>query len=102
MSDTLIKICGVTREDQAQAIAAMGADLIGINFWPRSKRFLPVENAGWLSKVPSSTRLIGVFVNPDLEYLSKITDLGALQGIQLHGDETPQFCAEVEAAFGIP
>ncbi|WP_051946105.1 phosphoribosylanthranilate isomerase [Verrucomicrobium sp. BvORR106] len=101
MPSTLIKICGVTQPEQAQAIADLGADFIGINFWPKSKRYLPLSAAAWLVDVPRTSRLVGVFVNPDLGYLKEVADLGVLSALQLHGDETPEFCAEAQS-LGLP
>ena len=43
-----VKICGITQEQQARDIITLGADALGINFWPKSKRYLPMEKAGWL------------------------------------------------------
>jgi phosphoribosylanthranilate isomerase len=91
-----VKICGVTRRDQALAIGGLGADFMGINFWPQSKRYLPLEKAtGWMGDVPSSTQLVGVFVNPDAAYVNEIAATGMLSYVQLHGDETPEFCASL-------
>ena len=91
-----MKICGVTQREQALAIASLGADFIGINFWPGSKRYLPLEKAvAWMAEVPSPTRLVGVFVNPEDAYLGEIVATGMLAYVQLHGDETPDFCASV-------
>jgi phosphoribosylanthranilate isomerase len=93
---TLIKICGVTQREQALAIAGLGADFMGINFWPGSKRYLPLEKAAeWLKDVPPSTRLVGVFVNPDPAYLDEVLSTGLLSLVQLHGDEFPDYCASV-------
>lgn len=101
MPTTLIKICGVTLPEQATEIAALGADFIGINFWPRSKRYLPLSEAGWLSTVSTGTKLVGVFVNPELSYLKEAASLNVLSALQLHGDETPEFCADVQS-LGLP
>lgn len=101
MPSTLIKICGVTQPDQAREIAAMGADFIGINFWPKSKRYLPLSAASWLADLPKTSRLVGVFVNPDLSYLKEVVALNVLSALQLHGDETPEFCAEAQT-LGLP
>jgi phosphoribosylanthranilate isomerase len=92
----LIKICGVTLREQAMAIAEMGADFIGINLWSGSKRYLPLEKAvTWMAEVPSPTRLVGVFVNPDHAYVAEAVSTGLLSYVQLHGDEPPDFCAEL-------
>ena len=93
----LVKICGITQRDQALQTAALGADFIGINFWPKSKRYLPLEKASWLHDVPPATKLVGVFVNPDVGYLNEVTGSGLISIVQLHGDESPGFCAALMA-----
>lgn len=93
-----MKICGVTLRDQALAIAELGADYLGINLWPHSKRYLPLEKAlEWMKDVPKTTQLVGVFVNPDPGYAQEAMATGLLSYIQLHGDETPEFCADLTA-----
>ena len=93
-----VKICGVTQRDQALAIADLGADFIGINFWPQSKRYLPLDKAvTWMREIPPTTQLIGVFVNPDPSYLNEADASGCLVCLQLHGDESPDFCAPLTA-----
>ncbi len=92
----LVKICGVTQPEQAVAIAELGADLLGLNFWPQSKRHLPVkEAAAWHGRklLPPRLRLVGVFVNPELEALVDAAAAAGLSYVQLHGDESPDFCA---------
>ncbi len=93
---TLVKICGITQPDQARQTAALGADFIGINFWPQSKRYISPSNAGWLTRLPDSTARVGVLVNPSLEEIEAISAGGLVSLIQLHGDETPAFCASLE------
>ncbi|CAN5912951.1 phosphoribosylanthranilate isomerase [soil metagenome] len=88
-----VKICGITQRDQALEIARLGADFIGINFWPQSKRYLPLEKASWLSDIPKNVSLVGVFVNPDLSYLREVAATGLVMHFQLHGDESADFCA---------
>lgn len=100
-SPPLVKICGITQPEQAHAIAALGADLLGINFWPRSKRHVPLEKAAWLRELRVPSQVVGVFVNPDLEYLKRAVDLEALSALQLHGDESPEFCLQA-ASLGLP
>lgn len=81
--------------DQARQITALGADVIGINFWPQSKRYLPPEKASWLAELSGSIPLVGVFVNPDLSELDALAEAGSLSMYQLHGDESPDFCAQL-------
>ncbi len=84
----LIKICGVTTaEDAAMAVAA-GADAIGVNLWPGSKRHVPPAAArAVLAAVPPGVLKVGVFVNaPAAEVARALAELG-LDRAQLHGDE---------------
>lgn len=92
---TLVKICGVTQREQALQIAALGADLIGVNFWPHSKRYLPPVNASWLAELSGSIPIVGVFVNPELSELDTLADAGLFSMYQLHGDESPEFCGRL-------
>lgn len=86
-----VKICGITRGDEAHAIVAAGADAIGINFWPKSKRFISLEEAmPWLLELVDTVPRVAVTVNASDEELRKIHDSGVIDWIQLHGDETPE------------
>lgn len=84
-----VKICGVTSADDAERIAALGADAIGINFWPKSKRFAAFEEVeAWLQTLGESITRIGVFVNTSVDKIERILDSGAIDAAQLHGDES--------------
>ena len=90
---TFVKICGVTSLDDALACCDAGADALGFNFWPQSKRHLSVEQAAIIARrVPPSVRTVGVFVNPTEEEVDRAFASGAIDLAQLHGDETPDFC----------
>ncbi len=93
LSQRFVKICGVTQKNQAIEISAMGADFIGINLWPLSKRYLPLEKASWLSEIPRATSVVGVFVNADINYLKEVAASGLVSHLQLHGDESADLCA---------
>lgn len=85
-----VKICGVTRGDEASAIVAAGADAIGINFWPGSKRFISLEEAlPWLRDLDGTVPRVAVTVNADDDELRRLHESGVIDSIQLHGDETP-------------
>jgi phosphoribosylanthranilate isomerase len=85
-----VKVCGVTQAAQARKIAALGADALGINFWPGSKRFVSAKEAApWLQDLRSETALVGVLVNPDGDLLDRLVDEALVHVVQLHGDETP-------------
>lgn len=84
----LIKICGVTTAGDAATAAAAGADAIGVNLWPGSKRYVaPASARGVLEAVPAGVLKVGVFVDaPAAEVARMIEELG-LDRAQLHGDE---------------
>ncbi len=91
-----IKICGLTRFDQAQAIARLGATAIGFIFVRESPRYLSPEQARQItSHLPQSLDKIGVFVNQDPQIISQIAQQAGLTGVQLHGNETPQTCTQL-------
>jgi phosphoribosylanthranilate isomerase len=88
-----VKICGVTSLDDALASVDAGADAIGFNFWPQSKRYIPVERAAAIAKrLPPNLRTVGVFVDPSADEVDRAFASGAIDLVQLHGDETPDFC----------
>lgn len=84
------KICGITTSDQAIAIADLGVDAIGINFWPGSKRFVDPEKVGWLRELGDRVIRIGVFVNESPDTICQLIDSSLIDWAQLHGDETPE------------
>ena len=87
------KICGLRTAADALACAAGGADAIGLNFWPRSKRYTePSVAAKWVREIPGSLVRIGVFVNESLDGIRRLLDDGLIHAAQLHGDEPPEAC----------
>ena len=92
---TRIKICGVTLPDDAARIAAAGADYIGLNFWPQSKRYLAPERAPAVIAKAGGLQVVGLFVNAELAAIEAVA--AQLDRIQLHGDESPDFVARVAA-----
>jgi phosphoribosylanthranilate isomerase len=91
-----VKICGITQEQQARQIIALGADALGINFWPKSKRYLPVaEAAAWLPGLKDTTTLVAVLVNPEPALLDQLLNLSLVHILQLHGDESPALVADL-------
>lgn len=88
-----VKICGITNYDDAVAAMNMGADLLGFNFYPPSPRYLTAEDAAAIiGKLPAIVDTAGVFVNASLDEIRRTIDLCQLNWVQLHGDETPEFC----------
>lgn len=90
-SDRLgVKICGITGPEQAHAIADLGADALGINFWPGSKRYLaPAQAAAWLPALLPRTAVVAVLVNPEPELIDHLAAEPLAHLLQLHGDESP-------------
>jgi len=97
-----VKICGITTGKDAHALVEAGVDAIGVNHWPKSKRYIsPEESAPWLGEFAGAITRIGLFVNATLDEIEEAVDFCVLDALQLHGDESPEFCMEV-AAFGLP
>jgi phosphoribosylanthranilate isomerase len=92
-STASLKICGVTTQSDAEELAAMGVDALGVNFWPSSKRYLAPDQAGWLRALAGKILRVGVFVNQAPELPLRLVREGYLDVVQLHGDETPSDAA---------
>ena len=92
----LVKICGITRADDALAAAAAGAGAIGFVFWPGSPRFVdPFRARTIVHALPPFITVVGVFVNQPLEYVNGVASLVRLGAAQLHGDETAGFASAI-------
>jgi phosphoribosylanthranilate isomerase len=102
---TKIKICGVTRADDAAWVAAAGVDFVGLNFWPRSKRYLPIERSAAVAAAARGAgpvQLVGVFVNASQAEIVAAAHAAGLDAIQLHGDETQDDAIAIAGATGRP
>jgi phosphoribosylanthranilate isomerase len=89
-----IKICGITRLDDALLAAELGADALGFNFWPGSKRFIEPEAAQEIvARLPPFVTPVGVFVNQEPHHVLYASALARTAAVQLHGDEEPRDCA---------
>jgi len=92
----IVKICGITRLEDAEAAVAAGAGAIGFIFWPKSPRFIDPHRARAIAAaLPPFVTAVGVFVNQPLAYVNGVASLVGLGAVQLHGDETPEFAATV-------
>jgi phosphoribosylanthranilate isomerase len=99
-----VKICGLTRAEDALRAQRLGAWALGFIFTPKSKRYITPEAARAVfadleDEFEDEAKTVGVFVNQTDEALDIAAKLG-LQGIQLHGDETPEDCARARKGFG--
>jgi phosphoribosylanthranilate isomerase len=98
---TRVKICGITRREDAELAASLGAWALGFILWPASKRAVePGVAAGIAASVRRRVELVGVFVNPTLDEIAYAADSIGLTHVQLHGDEGPAFATEVARRTG--
>ena len=89
MSRLFVKICGLTRVQDAELAAGLGARALGFVFWPESPRAVTPETArAIVQRIPSNVKKVGVFVNQSLERVREVVDEVGLDFAQLHGDET--------------
>lgn len=99
---TRIKICGITHPDDAALAAELGADALGLNFYPGSPRCLDLaRDGGWLRELPAGPSRIAVVVNAPLALIERLLGEGIVDAVQLHGDEDESFCRSLQAA-GLP
>jgi phosphoribosylanthranilate isomerase len=83
-----IKVCGITRCEDAELAVGLGADFIGLNFYPPSPRCLAIEAAAAIARiVKGRARLVGVFVNATRAYIKEHLESLELDLLQFHGDE---------------
>ena len=95
---TRIKICGITEFEDARDAALLGADAIGLNFYPNSPRYIePARAAKIIETLPPFVAVVGVFVNhPDPQNLEDFALSLGLHAVQLHGNETPDYCSMIQ------
>jgi phosphoribosylanthranilate isomerase len=90
----LIKICGITRAEDAHAALAAGAQALGFVFWRGSPRFIdPYRARRIVSTLPAFITPVGVFVNQPIDYVAGVASIAHLGAVQLHGDETIEYAA---------
>lgn len=96
-----VKICGITRLEDAEHAVEAGAWALGMIFWPGSKRLCdPGEAQRIGARLRRRVELAGVFVNPALDEVAALAEVVPLSLVQLHGDEGPVFCSEVARRTG--
>jgi phosphoribosylanthranilate isomerase len=91
-----VKICGITRAEDADAAVEAGARALGFVFWPESPRFVdPYRARAIVSRLPAFVTTVGLFVNQPQEYVAGVAALVRLNAVQLHGDETVEYAAAI-------
>jgi phosphoribosylanthranilate isomerase len=89
---TRVKICGVTREEDAQLAVQLGARAIGLVLWPGSPRYIGAHRArAIVETLPAHVTAVGVFVNQPLDDVRRAADIAALGAVQLHGEESLEY-----------
>lgn len=97
-----VKICGITREEDALAAIDAAADALGFNFYPRSKRAVNLAAIEkWLAKLPDDIGRVAVVVQPDESLLRELAASGLFHALQFHGGENADFCARWGGDFYI-
>src|SRR6476646_1870617 len=101
-----VKICGITKLEQGRAIAELGASALGFICVAASPRYVAAEQirqvVDQLPPHPQTGRLvdrIGVFANTTVAEISQVVAIAGLNGVQLHGAESPAFCAQIREAL---
>ena len=92
----LIKICGITRLEDARFAVECGANALGFVFWPGSPRSIDAAHAQWIAaSLPPFVTPVGVFVNQSSDFVNGVAAAVGLGVVQLHGDESPDFAASL-------
>jgi phosphoribosylanthranilate isomerase len=95
---TEVKICGITNKEDALFTVKLGAAALGFIFYPPSPRYIkPAEARKIISVLPEELVAVGVFVNENADEINRVMKYCALDMIQLHGDESPEYCREFSA-----
>lgn len=100
---TRIKLCGLTQQADVDHAVALGADAIGLVFYPPSPRYVATERAAELARRAGPfVTVTGLFVNASADDIARMLDQVPLTLLQFHGDETPEQCAEIAGKVGLP
>lgn len=92
-----VKICGITNIVDALHAVRAGADALGFVFSEESPRYLfPEQAASIIRELPPFVQAVGLFVNADIDFVNATAEQCRLDMLQLHGDESPEFCQQVK------
>jgi phosphoribosylanthranilate isomerase len=102
MSAVQIKICGITNARDAKACIDLGAQMIGLNFYPQSARYIQPEVARQIVQtLPIDTRAVGVFVDGNADEIHKTANTAGVRCVQLHGNFSPEIARELAGEFRV-
>lgn len=94
----IIKVCGMREAENIREVASLGIDLMGFIFWAKSSRYVS-ERPAYL---PTQCKRVGVFVDEDIETVRRLAADYALDYIQLHGHESPEYIRALRVVDGFP
>lgn len=95
MTPVRVKICGITRTEDALSAARLGAHAVGFVFWPKSSRYITPDSVREIiSALPPFVTTVGVYVDPTPAWVEETSVKGGLSLLQFHGDESPEFCEQ--------
>lgn len=92
VNNKLIKVCGMCEGENIREVESPDIDMIGFIFYPKSPRYL-CEMPDYM---PANARRVGVFVNEDKQTIEMFADRFSLDFIQLHGNESPEYCRSLQ------
>jgi len=97
---TRVKICGITRTEDALASLSFGADAIGFVFWRQSPRNITPQQAKLIAKsIPAFVTTVGVYVDPTIDWVHETSTIANLGLLQFHGNESSEFCDQFELLY---
>lgn len=100
MAQTRIKICGITRAEDAVAAVASGADAIGLVFYSKSSRAVSISQASTIAEVvPPFVSVVALFVDESAVEIERVLDAVPVDVIQFHGSEAPSFCEQFSRPY---
>ena len=92
----IVKVCGMRDAENIREVEALGIDLMGFIFWPKSSRYVSERPA----YMPQTAKRVGVFVNEDIKQVKRIAEEYSLDVIQLHGSESPDYIRQLGSVCG--
>jgi phosphoribosylanthranilate isomerase len=100
MMRTRVKICGITRVEDALVAVNAGADAIGLVFYAKSPRYVTIEQVQKIvAAIPPFVSVVGLFVNAPKAEIESVLAQVRLDILQFHGDETPSFCEQINLPY---
>ncbi len=102
MTPVQVKICGVTNVQDAKVCVELGANLIGLNFYPKSRRFIrPEVGRQIVEALAPNTSAVGVFVDGNADAIRKTANIAGVRCIQLHGNFSPEIARQLADEFRV-